>query len=151
MRFCNGLPAPPGIPIRRAWSAWGLTKFPLMTGMDVFVECCGAPRVSLFTGFVFVWSMPAVFLMEGLSRCGLNRGTFDGTAVAFWRVSAARAVKKPTRGSCSVASDELIGGVLPVSFPLEDTYCGALGGWIAERGPAGASWGSPCGRCKDDA
>ena len=39
--------------------------------------------------------------------------------MAFWRVSAALAVKKPTGGSCSVDVDELVGGVLPKPFPLD--------------------------------
>ena len=58
--------------------------------------------------------------MEGLSRWGLNKGMLGGIAVAFWRVSAARAVKKPTGCSCSTDPDELFGGVLPGIFSLEE-------------------------------
>lgn len=75
--------------------------------------------VSALTGFVLVWSTPAVFLIEGLSRCGLNVGTFDGKVVLLWRVSAARAVKKPIGGMCSVALDESrVGGVPSGAFVL---------------------------------
>ena len=52
----------------------------------------GALMRSLFTGLVFVWSIPAVLRMEGLSRRGLNAGALSGAWAAFWRVSAARAV-----------------------------------------------------------
>ena len=75
--------------------------------------------VSALTGFVLVWSTPAVFRIEGLSKCGLNVGTFDGKVMPFWRDSAARAVKKPTGGLCSVVLDESrVGGVPSGAFVL---------------------------------
>lgn len=64
-------------------------------------------------GFVFVWSIPAVLRIEGLSRCGLNDGAGNVELPwAFWRDSAARAVKKPTGGSCvdEELDDSMFGG-----------------------------------------
>lgn len=57
--------------------------------------------MSLPTGFVFVWSTPAVLRMDGLSRRGLNEGAVAIGPVAFRMVSAARAVKNPIGGSYS--------------------------------------------------
>ena len=52
-----------GIPTLLVLSVWGLTKL-LFGGIAI----AGAPMVSALTGFVLVWSTPAVFRIEGLSK-----------------------------------------------------------------------------------
>ena len=100
MRFDNGLPAAAamGIPTLLALSACGFMK--LLDREAGAIEPCpadggggaGAPTRSLPTGFVLVWSIPAVLRIEGLSEWGLKEGAFGGTPGEFWIAVAARAL-----------------------------------------------------------
>lgn len=65
------------MPIRRFWSACGLTKFVVMCGLPIpsasarfaVVEVAGPLTMDSRTmGFEVRWSMPAVLRMEGLSE-----------------------------------------------------------------------------------
>ena len=94
--------------------------------------------MSRLTGFVFVWSTPAVLRIEGLSRWGLNAGALTAADGVSWasKLSAARAVKKPTGGSCvAEESDELETSGASFNWGTGD-WPGCLG-W----GPAGTNAG----------
>lgn len=80
----------------------------------------GAVVRSRLMGLLLVWSTPAVFRMEGLSRCGLKVGALIKGPWAFWRASAARAVKNPTGASPS--------GGLTESVLVVGLAAGACGG-----------------------
>lgn len=85
----------------------------------------GAVVRSRLMGLLLVWSTPAVFRIEGLSRCGLKVGALIEGPWAFWRASAARAVKNPTGASLSGG---LIESVLAVRVAAE--ACGGGGGGL---------------------
>lgn len=93
-----------------------MIKFGRPIEVELIAEAgdCGAPTMSLPTGFVLEWSTPAVLRMEGLSRCGLKEGTFKSIPEGFWTVSATRAVKNPIGGSW-LAILELPEGGVPCS------------------------------------
>ena len=82
----------------------------------------GAVVRSRLIGLLLVWSTPAVFRIEGLSRCGLKVGALIEGPWAFWRASAARAVKNPTGASLSGG---LTGSALVVGLAAE--ACGGGG------------------------
>jgi len=89
-RYCpllaRGLAPPPGVPILLAWLRCGFTTFPIPDwnpppGLEpgptpgtageagAWLLLCTA---FLVTGFDELWSMPGVFLMDGLSAFGLK-------------------------------------------------------------------------------